>query len=208
MGIIGRTANTNLVSRPRQGIIGRTANTNLINRPGIIGRTANTNLVEGPSIQQIMAQSGSTDPSDPYNWRGIAAALAAQGDPNYASHPDYVARGGSSGGGGGNQGSYATGDIGGTPNVSPPPAPPSPPPVTPVFESPVTYTAPPVYEPPKGVTTGAEGAAGAPSGQTFNAFGGGLTAGMFDRLRKQRTPRAGLSVTPEMLQAAARARLG
>lgn len=144
-----------------------------------------------PSLQAIMAQSGSTDPSDPYNWRGIAAALSAQQSaaPSAPSAPSYSA-----------PSSY-------TPNVSGAAASPTPA-ITPTFETPASYVAPAVMEPPKGVTETAQGAAGAPVGQTFDAYGGGLTAGLFERMRNKRTPRTGLSVTPEMLMAEARKRLG
>lgn len=143
-------------------------------------------------IIAMMRQSGSTDPNDPLNWGAIRAALDAQAAQQAAQQSSYQPGPSDSVLGGGS---------------APTPAAPTPA-VTPVYESPVSYTAPSIIEPPKGVTTGAEGAVGAPSGETFNALGGSNTFGMFERMRNQRTPKTGLSVTPEMLRAAARARLG
>lgn len=139
-------------------------------------------------IFAIMAQSGSQDPSDPYNWRGIAAALAAQEPASRSSDMGYV-------------------PPPQTPNIAGAGAAPTPA-ITPVYETPVSYVAPSVAAPARGVTAEASGAVGAPSGESFNAFGGGLTAGLFERMRNQRSPRTGLSVTPEMLMAQARKRLG
>lgn len=138
-------------------------------------------------LYAIMARSGSRDPSDPYNWRGIAAGLAAQAAPAPVSAP---AGGGNFAPGGNNVGA------GGSTVPAPPP---------PVVVPPTSYTAPPSVQPPTAVEANA--GAGERSGTTFLSQGGG-TFGMFDRLRNQRSPRSGLSVTPEMLRAAAAARLG
>jgi hypothetical protein len=147
----------------------------------------------GQWLQGVMAKSGSTDPSDPYNWKGIAAALQSQGQVNTGGSwaPASGGGGGSafSGGGGG----------GGSAMSGPAPS---------VMQAPSTFTTPAQNQAPTAVTETAVGAAGAPVGQSFQSLGRGGTFGMFDRMRNQRSPRSGLSVTPEMLRATAAARLG
>lgn len=152
---------------------------------GMAAGVGGAGFQSSPDVQAIMRQSGSTDPSDPYNWKGIAAGLAAQAAAQRTSSTPTFG-GGSSGGGG----------------TSMPSAP------TPVIQAPSTVTTPPQVQPPSAITASAQGAVGAPTGQTFNSVGQGGTFGQFDRMRNQRQPRSGLSVTPEMLRAAARARQG
>lgn len=133
-----------------------------------------------PEVQAIMRESGSTDPSDPHNWAAVRRALDSQAA---ANTPAPMAPGGSSGGGGT------------APNRTP----------APVVQPPTEYTAPPAAQAPSPVS--AQAPAAAVSGKTFTSAGRG-SFGAFDRLRNQRSPRSGLSVTPEMLRAAAQARMG
>ena len=140
----------------------------------------------------IMQQSGSTDPSDPYNWRGIAAGLAAQEAQNAANAASYQ-----NPGSGGYQEPAAT--------YTPPPAPP---PTPSVYETAASYK-PPVIEAPQAIMNTAGGAAGAATeGPPMTKTGLGGTYGSFQRERQARGPKTGASVTPEMLRRAAARRLG
>lgn len=125
------------------------------------------------NLAAIMAQSGSTNPADPYNWAGIAAALQSRGP------------GGSSSGGGS---SYSS-----------PSAPAAPAPA--VYQAPSSVNPAPVNQGPSAITSTGIGTVGAPTGETFQSIGSRPgTFGQFDRLRNQRSPRTGLSITPEMLR--------
>ena len=65
--------------------------------------------------------------------------------------------------------------------------------------TPVTPAVPAVVAPPSATNT---------AGGSFTSSGRGMTAGQLERQRQSRGPRTGLSVTPEMLQAIARRRVG
>lgn len=85
------------------------------------------------------------------------------------------------------------------------------PPVAPaVYETPAQYTPPARNELPAAISGASSSVANAPTGQSFTALGSGLMgpAGMFDRMRNQRSPKSGISVTPELLRRAAQTRLG
>lgn len=150
--------------------------------------TANIDPMNLMGIQRIMQQSGSTDPSDPYNWKAIAAALGGGGAPQQST---FVGGGDDGGFGGGS--SY-------TPPSQVAAAPP------PVIEAPSAITTPQV-QPPTSITGTGTGVVGAPTGLTFQSTGNTGTFGSFDRMRNQRSPRSGLSVTPELLRRQAQARL-
>lgn len=144
--------------------------------------------VDDPNIAYIMAQSGSTNPADPYNWAGIAAAMEAE-----------QASAASSGG-------YNPPSPGYTPSEAPaaPPQLPSNGGVS--LLGPEVATAPQPVIPPPVSAVGEDTASMV--GPAQEAFGVGGTFGQFERRRKARGPRTGLSVTPEMLQSVAARRLG
>jgi hypothetical protein len=133
---------------------------------------------------------------DPHNWAGIAAALNAQkaasqkAAPAYNPDPHNWA---------GIRAALDAQASGGSSMSAQAPA---------AIQAPSTFTTPVQNEAPSAVTNTAVGSVGAPTGQTFQSMGRGGTFGMFDRMRNQRSPRSGLSVTPEMLRATAAARLG
>ena len=172
---------------------------------GDVGRSSGLNAAAGavggsgpnPETMTIMRQSGSSDPNDPYNWAGIARALEAQAAMGGAVQGAATANTAGDGGGGGYSNSGGGGS--GSSYTAPPPA---------VVQSPSTFETPAQVQQPSAITGEAVGAAGAPTGTSFTSLGNGGTFGMFDRMRNQRQPKTGLSVTPEMLRAAAAARMG
>lgn len=87
-----------------------------------------------------------------------------------------------------------------------PPAPPAPAPPPAIFQSPSSYSPPAVTQTPEVVATSVGG--NGPEGVNYDALGTGMTGGMYDRRRNQRSPRSDMSVTPEMLRRAAQSRLG
>lgn len=123
------------------------------------------------------------DPNLNYDWAALARAISAQDG-----------SGGSMGGG------FTSAGSGGGSSYSAPAAS--------VIQAPSSVVTPPQIQAPTAVTNTAVSAPGAPTGEQFTSVGAGGTFGMFDRMRNQRSPRSGLSVTPEMLRAAAAARLG
>lgn len=126
------------------------------------------------------------------DWNAIRAIFGG-GDSGGGSGP-------SSGGYSASSGGYSGGgDSGGLASYSPP--------VAPVAEAPATYTAP-SYQAPLSISAEAGQAAGAPTGASFQTFGGNPgTFGQFERLRNARGPRNTGSITPEMLRRAAQARM-